>query len=172
MIIFSAHDNAICPISKICMLLQMDAKMNDIFNSLRPSDAIWRQRSGSTLAQVMACCLTAPSHYLHQCWLIISKVLWHSSEGNFIRETSATTGLKITFPKLNWNLPGATELTIMFAVCPICIQDSSFKMSSGSPDFQILHRAWQCTCLPCSAQNFKLIGLLNPLQRTNYTLYL
>ena len=45
-----------------------------VFNSLRPSDAIWGHRSGSTLAQVMACCLTAPSHYLNQCWLIISKV--------------------------------------------------------------------------------------------------
>ena len=41
-------------------------------NSLWPTDAIWRHRSGSTLAQVMACCLTAPSHYLNQCWLIIS----------------------------------------------------------------------------------------------------
>ena len=40
-------------------------------NSLWPSDAIWRQRFRSTLAQVMACCLTAPSHYLNQCWLII-----------------------------------------------------------------------------------------------------
>ena len=59
-------------------------------NSLRPSDAIWGQRSGSTLAQLMACCLMAPSHYLNQCWLITSKVLWHSSEGNFIRDTSAT----------------------------------------------------------------------------------
>ena len=47
-------------------------------NSLWPNDAIWRQRSGSTLAQVMACCLTAPSHYLNQCWLIISEVQWHS----------------------------------------------------------------------------------------------
>ena len=28
----------------------------------------------------MACCLTAPSHYLNKCWLIISKVLCHSSE--------------------------------------------------------------------------------------------
>ena len=46
-------------------------------NSLWPSDTIWRQRSGSTLAQVMACCLTAPSHYLHQCWLIIGKVQSH-----------------------------------------------------------------------------------------------
>ena len=31
----------------------------------------------------MACCLTAPSHYLNQCWLIISEVLWHSPKGNF-----------------------------------------------------------------------------------------
>ena len=35
-------------------------------------------RSTSTLAQSMACCLTAPSHYLNQCWLLISEVLWHS----------------------------------------------------------------------------------------------
>ena len=39
-------------------------------NSLWPGDAIWWHRSGSTLAQVMACCLTAPSHYLNQCGLI------------------------------------------------------------------------------------------------------
>ena len=49
-----------------------------IVNLLWPSDAIWWQRSGSTLAQVMACCLTAPSHYLNQCWLIISEVQRHS----------------------------------------------------------------------------------------------
>ena len=41
---------------------------------------IWRHRSGSTLAQVMACCPTAPSHYLNQCWLIICEVLHHSPE--------------------------------------------------------------------------------------------
>ena len=38
----------------------------------------------STLVQVMACCLTKPSHYLNQCWLIISGVKWRSSEANFI----------------------------------------------------------------------------------------
>ena len=32
-------------------------------NSLWPSDAIWWQRSGSTLVQLMACCLTTPSQY-------------------------------------------------------------------------------------------------------------
>ena len=46
-------------------------------NSLWPSDAIWWCRTGSPLAHVMACCLTAPSHYMSQCWLIISEVQWH-----------------------------------------------------------------------------------------------
>ena len=45
---------------------------------------IWLQRPGSTLAYVMVCCLTAPSHYLNQCWLITGEVLWHSLNGNFI----------------------------------------------------------------------------------------
>ena len=54
-----------------------------LFNSLWPGDTIWRHRSGSTLAQVMACCLMAPSHYLNQCWLITCETLWHSPEGNF-----------------------------------------------------------------------------------------
>ena len=58
-------------------------------NSLWPSDVIWRQGSGSTLPQVMACCLTAPSHYLNQCWFIISKVHWHPSEGSLTKDTSA-----------------------------------------------------------------------------------
>ena len=40
-----------------------------LVDSLWPSDTIWRRRSRSALVQVMACCLTAPSHYLNQCWL-------------------------------------------------------------------------------------------------------
>ena len=60
------------------------------FNSLGHGDTIWRWRSWSTVAQVMACCLTAPSHYLNQCWLIISKVLWHSSEDIIIRRFEDT----------------------------------------------------------------------------------
>ena len=49
-------------------------------NSLWPSDAKWWHRIESTLAQVKACCLTAPSHYLNQCWLLISKDIWHLFE--------------------------------------------------------------------------------------------
>ena len=58
--------------------------------SLRHSDVIWRQGSRSTLAQVMACCLTAPSHYLKQCWLAISKLKWHSPERISIRSIANT----------------------------------------------------------------------------------
>ena len=49
----------------------------------------WWHRSGSTLAQVVACCLTAPSHYLNQCWLVITKVQWCSCEGNFAWDIAA-----------------------------------------------------------------------------------
>ena len=52
-------------------------------NSFWPSDAIWRYRSRSTLARVMACFLTARSHYLNQRWLLTSEVLRHSPESKF-----------------------------------------------------------------------------------------
>ena len=42
----------------------------DIIDPLLPSNVIWRHRFG-TLAQVMACCLTAPSHYLGECLIDI-----------------------------------------------------------------------------------------------------
>ena len=57
---------------------------SDGINLLEPSDTIQLWRSWSTLVQVMAWCLTAPSHYLNQCWLI-SKLPWHSSEDIVIR---------------------------------------------------------------------------------------
>ena len=90
--------------------------MKTIFhlNSLWPSDTIWQQRSGSTLAQVMACCLTAPSHYLNQCWLIISKVQWHSSECSFTKDTSTISHwnyLENYLSNFFSNLQGANELT-------------------------------------------------------------
>ena len=47
--------------------------------------AIWRHKTGTTLAQVMAWCLTAPSHYMNKCWLIIGKALCYSSEDIIIR---------------------------------------------------------------------------------------
>ena len=62
------------------------------YSCLWSSDAIWRHIaiSGSTLAQVMTCCLTAPNHCLKQYWLLISGVRWYSPESNFIASSPAT----------------------------------------------------------------------------------
>ena len=49
------------------------------------SDAIWWQRSLSTLAQVITCC---PSHYLNQSRLIINGVGRHSPVYKFTRDIS------------------------------------------------------------------------------------
>ena len=73
-------------------------------NSLWPSDAIWHQGSGSTLAHVMASCRMAPSHYLNQCWLIIIKVQWHSSEGSLTKDASAIS-LKNDWWKIPFQSP-------------------------------------------------------------------
>ena len=54
-----------------------------------PGDAIWRHGTRPTLAQVMACCLTAPSHYQYQCWRI-SEVPWHSFQCIIIRRCEDT----------------------------------------------------------------------------------
>ena len=58
-------------------------------NFIVPSEGIWRHRSGSTLAQVMACCLTGPGH-CNQGWLPISEVPWNWSDINFIASAIAT----------------------------------------------------------------------------------
>ena len=69
--------------------------LNRQYCSLWPGDAKRRHRSPSTLAQVMACCLTAPSHYLNQCWLIISKAQWHSANSSFTWDTTAISHWKL-----------------------------------------------------------------------------
>ena len=82
-------------------------------NSLWLSDTIWWHRTGSTLVHVMAWCPQAPSHYLNQCWLIISQVRWQSCEGNSqeIPQPSITKiSLKIPYLKFHSNLPGVNEL--------------------------------------------------------------
>ena len=82
-------------------------------NSLWPSDAIWWHRSESTLPQLMACCLTAPSNYLNKCWLIIAKVLWHSFDNRFstyAQPSITEIRFEIGYLKFYSDLPGANEL--------------------------------------------------------------
>ena len=98
--------------------------IQNVFNTSWPSDTISRQRSGSTLSQVMACCLTAPSHYLNQCWPIISEV--QRSSDIHIRAVSqeipqpwiTKIGLKITCLKFHSNFPGTNESKIVVNTFP------------------------------------------------------
>ena len=58
-------------------------KLTNCFKALWHSDIIGWHITGPTSVQAIALCLTAPSHYLNQCWLIIREVLWCSSKVNF-----------------------------------------------------------------------------------------
>ena len=87
-------------------------------NSLKPGGAIWCHRSWSTLVQVMACCLMAPSHHLNQCWLIIKGFcgiyLWSVSQV-VIKILIPKQSSKIILWKLAANAPRANELIfVMF----------------------------------------------------------
>ena len=75
---------------------------------------MWWHRSRSTLAQVMACCLTTPSHYLNQYRLIISDWgihLWVIS-WQMLKISIFDMCLKITNFRLQPHLPGANVLNI------------------------------------------------------------
>ena len=57
--------------------------------------SIWRHRIRSMLTQVMTCCLTAPSHYLNQCWL---------RNGN---QGPVSISDKTSYFKISWSLEAA-----------------------------------------------------------------
>ena len=88
-----------------------------LLNSLWPSDAIWWHRTGSTLAQVMACCLAAPCHYLTQCWLLISVVFFR---GQFHRKCSMFLSLIMSFRITNLILHPHFPEPRNVHVCNIC----------------------------------------------------
>ena len=69
-------------------------------NSSWPNDMIWQQRSGSTLAQVMAYCLMAPRNYLYQWWMQFHKrYLSHQSLKSVWK---SLTSISIRSPRGQW----------------------------------------------------------------------
>ena len=120
-------------------LIYMGPKFGPLhaLNSLLPSDAMWQHRSGPTLAQVMAWCLMAPSHYMNQCWLFISEVLWHSPESTFIVSAHMKI-LNIKLLHLLPHLPGTSKLIkVQYSLkSQTCFHQSSF----GHWWFEIMFR--------------------------------
>ena len=109
------------------------------FNSLEPSDAIWRQISGSTLAQAR---LVAWRHQAIT-WANVDLSLVKSS-GNKLLETilldipkpSITKcSLKITSLKSHWNLAGANEFRLHMSSTPPYHMMPHVVIRDGSVDY-------------------------------------
>ena len=81
----SFEETSVCPcISYNYSVFRFTLKTGkNMLNSNWPSDTIWRQRCGSTLAQVMAWCHQATSHYLSQCWPTSMLPLGHNESTFF-----------------------------------------------------------------------------------------
>ena len=79
-----------------------------------PNDAIGRQWTESTLAQAMAYCLRAPSHYLDQCFDLSSvrscRIHRRALSWKDLKIPISKTRLKMTFLESHSDLPGANEL--------------------------------------------------------------
>ena len=62
---------------RVCFKLRWPTHQRTNINRLWFSDAMWHQRTWSTLVHSMVCCLMAPNHYVNLCCQIILEVLWH-----------------------------------------------------------------------------------------------
>ena len=73
-------------------------------------------RSESTLAQVMACCRTAPSPYLNLDWSSVkpSDIHIRAISEEMPQPVITKIHLKITYLKFHSNFPGANELIVSF----------------------------------------------------------
>ena len=133
MVTFSLTSKTIAVISHgYKMQIYFDFLLNKIpsadFMFLTHCGLVMQHRSGSTLAQVMACCLMAPSHYPNKCWLIISGLC-----GIYMREIFQEIPM-LSMCKVNYYmfvlLPlarGANELIsfLYFKLLPVCAGTNS-----------------------------------------------
>ena len=123
------------------------------YSSLWLNDAICRHKPGSTLAQVMAWRLTAPSHYMNQCWFIIL-----SSSGIHLRAISwdvaqpLIIAIENYLSKISFESPRSQWLTMPFMwylggvikcfdllSCRSCRNITSYGQISVADDIKIEH---------------------------------
>ena len=110
--------------------------------------ALWKHRSGSILAQVMTCCLTAPRHYLNQYWLIIHTVLWKSPKGNIninVHENNHYNSVENSTFKIKPHIQEVNELVWIVLSQDFTIMRTLFQIEQ---DIQTVmgHHAYKCLC--------------------------
>ena len=107
---------------------------------------------GSPLAQVMACCLAAPSHYLNQCWLIISEDQCQSHWGQFQKKYLSHQSQTLVSKLLHFiQIPqGPIELTAISQVT-FFRTPSVWLASLSSTGGRNLKRTF-CSCSSVSAE--------------------
>ena len=101
--------------------ISVNRRGRDIFNSLWLSDAIWCQRSGSKLLQVIDWCLQAPNHYVNQFLFVIKSVL--CIHLRVIPEEVLMNVIRNMFRKITTTSSGPNELT-----CPLIGWDRTHVM--------------------------------------------
>ena len=134
-----------------------------VINSLWPNDTICCHRTWSTLVQVMACNLTALSHYLNQCWLIIRKILCQSIRGVgggdggsqinnsdishwYVFQNHAIKKLQPLFPKDQWvNATIQQTISKWFSVCDSYLQSKIrlYSLNDCNGSFLIITLGWE-----------------------------
>ena len=80
-----------------------------------PCEVIWFRRSWSTVVQVMACCLMAPSHHLSQYWLTITDKFRHSFQYNAyltLKISISMLYLKLIHSKITATFPRERRLKV------------------------------------------------------------
>ena len=107
-----------------------------------PGVIIWWHRSGSTLDQIMVCCLVAPSHYLNQWWLLIIERNFTENVYNGENETTdilyrpQCVGLNaVSIPWSLLLLLSKFMMHILITVCCIrlCMQMPCSALTPGHP---------------------------------------
>ena len=71
-----------------------------------------RHATWSTLAQIWACCMTAPSHYLKQCWL------WDNHPRAISSERSITLYICTQYFQMWHRFPRANGLCFLMTIAP------------------------------------------------------
>ena len=119
-------------------------------NSLWPSDAIWRRGPWSSLSHVMACCLTAPSHYLSQLWQLNSSVIRHSPNDKSIGNTDESNTFENYAFKISHMLHGTTSVNISYVYsCSVVLSDCHFCVYSSIRGVSVTELSNGLSLSPC-----------------------